>query len=260
MRMTVLGTGTSFGVPQVGCSCPVCRSDDPRDSRTRTSAVVEDGGRRILIDTPPELRLQLVRHGIDDIDAVLYTHDHADHVNGIDDLRALTARRKDRLQAHGPSDSMDRIASRFAYIFDPEIEAPPGTFFPKVGASPLAAGRTATIAGIEVLPIGFEHAGIPVFGYRFGPVAYVTDVKHVGEEAYAQLEGVRVIVLSALFEHTHPSHLSIPEAIAVAERLGVERMWLTHLTHHTSHRSLEERLPPEVRPAHDGLVIEMETL
>lgn len=259
MRLTLLGTGTSFGVPQIGCACAVCRSDDPRDRRTRAAALVEAGNRRLLIDTPPELRLQLLRHGVDQLDAVLFTHDHADHVHGIDDLRIFTARNRRRLPAYGPADTMMRLASRFPYIFDPAIVAGPGTSLPDLAPAALTPGRPADIAGVAVVPVAVEHAGVTVLGYRFGPIAYVTDVKVVPKAARALLQGVRLLVVSALFERPHPAHLSIPEAIALADDLGVERAWLTHLSHETGHAELEARLPARVRPAYDGLVLEVET-
>ncbi len=255
MRLTILGTGTSFGVPQIGCGCPVCTSPDPRDARSRTAAVVESAGRRILIDTPPELRQQLVRAGIGAVDAVLYTHDHADHTHGIDDLRALSG--ADRtLPVYGPADALERMQRKFDYVFDPAAARIPGSSRPSVASLALTPGRTVTIAGIEVLPLAFEHGLSRVFGYRFGPVAYVTDVKRVPPEAVAALAGLEVLILNALFYRAHPTHLSIPEAVETARAIGARRTWLTHLTHETRHADLERDLPPEVRPAWDGLVVD----
>ena len=256
MRLTVLGTGTSFGVPQIGCTCRVCTSDDPRDRRTRTAAVLEHDGRRILIDTPPELRLQLVRAGIGQIDALLYTHDHADHTHGIDDLRALLGRQGRTLPVYGPADALARMRVKFGYVFDPGLTPIPGSARPSVTVEALEPGRAATIAGVEVLPIAFEHGPSVVFGYRFGTLAYVTDVKRVPPEAVASLRGLDGLVLSALFYRSHPTHLSIPEAVAAAEAIGAAHTWLTHLTHETSHAELERDLPASVRPAWDGLVVE----
>lgn len=255
MRLTVLGSGTSFGVPVIGCTCAVCTSADPRDHRTRVAAVVEgDDGRRILIDTPPELRLQLLRAGVAGLEAVLYTHDHADHVHGIDDLRALSVRRG-RLPVYGPADTLQRIAARFPYVFDPHATVPPGTSRPELVPTPLTAGHETSIAGIPVLPLAFDHGPLCVFGYRFGAAAYVTDVKAVSPAATALLRGVRVLVLNALFERPHPTHLSIPEAIAVARSVGAERTYLTHLTHRSSHAALAARLPAGIEPAFDGLSV-----
>jgi len=257
IRLTLLGTGTSFGVPQIGCDCEVCRSDDPRDRRSRTAALVERDESALLVDTPPELRLQLLAAGRSHVDAVLFTHDHADHVHGIDDLRAISGRSRRRLAAYGSAGTMTRLAHRFPYIFDPAIVAPPGTFIPALEAHALEPGRSVEIAGVPVLPMVLDHGGMDVLGFRFGPVAYVTDVKRLPSEARSLLVGVRVLVLSALFERPHPAHLSIPEALDLVSTLEVEQTWLTHLTHETAHRVLEARLPPHVRPAHDGLVLEV---
>jgi len=252
----VLGTGTSFGVPQIGCRCRVCTSADPRDARTRTAAVIEADGRRILIDTPPELRQQLLRAGIGAVDAVLYTHDHADHTHGIDDLRGLSGTGGFTLPVYGPADALERMQRKFDYVFDPARYTIPGSSRPKVAVRTLEAGTPVTIAGIPVLPLAFEHGPAVVFGYRFGALAYVTDVKRVPPEAVRALSGLEGLVLNALWYREHPTHLSIPEAVAAARAIGSRRTWLTHLTHETLHADLERDLPPDVRPAWDGLVVE----
>lgn len=256
MRLTFLGTGTSFGVPQIGCTCRVCTSDDARDRRQRTAVVVEDGGCRILIDTPPELRLGLLRAGVGAVDAVLFTHDHADHTHGIDDLRSLSGGPRGTLPLYGPADTLERMRAKFGYVFDPHVAAIPGSTTPSVEARALEAGHAARIAGIDVLPIAFAHGPSVVYGYRFGPVAYVTDVKAVDTAARRALAGVEILVLNALWYRQHPTHLSIPEAVEVARAIGARCTYLTHLTHETAHADLERDLPPEVRPAYDGLVVE----
>lgn len=256
MKLTFLGTGTSFGVPQIGCGCAVCRSDDPRDRRTRTGAVVEtDGGTRLLIDTPPELRLQLLATGISTVDAVLYTHDHADHVHGLDDLRAISLRRPGGLPFHGPPDTLARLATRFSYIFDESTLAIPGTSRPEGRLRPLAEGVPVTIGDATVTPVGVPHGAMTVYAYRIGPLAYVTDAKSVPEAALKLLSGARVLVVNALFRTQHPTHLSIPEAIDLARLVGAERTYLTHLTHDNRHADLAAELPPGVTPAYDGLVV-----
>lgn len=254
MRLIVLGSGTSFGVPQIGCSCAVCRSADQRDRRTRVAAVVEgEGGTRILIDTPPELRLQLIAAGIAAVDAVLYTHDHADHVHGIDDLRAMSVSRG-RLPIYGPPGMLRRLGEHFPYIFDETLPRDPATPRPALERVPLADDREVNVAGIPVLPLECEHGAVTVYGYRLGDLAYLTDVKAVPARVVERLRGVRLLVLSALFDHPHPSHLSIPEALAVARAVGAQRTLLTHLTHQFAHADLAARLPPGVEPAYDGLV------
>lgn len=257
MRLTFLGTGTSFGVPQIGCDCAVCRSSDPRDHRARTAVVVESEGRRLLVDTPPELRVALLAHGIGRVDAVLFTHDHADHTHGIDDLRALSGGRRGTLPVYGPADALERMRRKFDYVFDAAAYGIPGSAAPSVAATALEPGVTSTIAGIPVLPLAFAHGPSTVFGYRFGPIAYVTDVKVVPEAARAALRGVDVLVLNALFYREHPTHLSIPEAVETARAIGAGQTLLTHLTHETGHAALAADLPTGVRPAYDGLVIEV---
>ncbi|MDZ4674207.1 MAG: MBL fold metallo-hydrolase [Gemmatimonadota bacterium] len=257
MRLTFLGTGTSFGVPQIGCECAVCQSADPRDLRTRTGVVVEQNDTRLLIDTPPELRLQLVAAGIRDVDAVLYTHEHADHTHGIDDLRVFSLQHRRPLSLYGPAETMANLRASFPYIFDDDHQVYAGTSKPLLSLHPIPAGVPASIAGIEVLPIAFEHGHATVFGYRFGPLAYVTDVKAISPQAMAMLKGVRVLVLNALWWRSHPTHLSIDEAVAAARAVGSERTYLTHLTHETGHADLLARLPASVEPAYDGLTVEI---
>src|SRR3954466_9045135 len=259
MRLTFLGTGTSFGVPMLGCGCEVCRSADPRDKRTRVGAMVEtSGGMRILIDTPPELRLQLIAAGVDRIDAVLFTHDHADHTHGIDDLRAITVRRAAPLIVYGSADTIHALTSKFGYIFDQNIKARPGSSKPEGEARVVTPGKPFRIADTEVMPISLPHGPTTVLAYRIGPLGYVTDAKMLPAEAIEALKGVKVLVLNALFRTEHPSHLSIPEAVDVAKAIGAERTLLTHLTHRTAHADLEAELPRGVAPAFDGLTLRID--
>lgn len=258
MRLTFLGTGTSFGVPQVGCGCAVCRSPDPRDHRYRASALVESGASRILIDTPPELRLQLLAVAADRIDAVLYTHEHADHTAGIDDLRIFSARSGAPIPLYGPADTLGRLRSSFSYIFDDQVRPPAGTSKPRLSLHELVAGVEVQVGGTTVLPLPFPHGDLTVFGYRFGEIAYVTDVKRVDPAAIERLRGIRFLALSALWWRPHPTHQSIDEAVAAARAIGAERTYLTHLSHETGHADLLRRLPDGIEPAWDGLVVETE--
>ena len=257
VKLTFLGTGTSFGVPQLGCGCSVCHSRDPRDRRTRVGAVVEtDSGEVILIDTPPELRLQLVQADINRVDAVLFTHDHADHTHGIDDLRAITVRSNTHLPMYGSAQTLVAIEKKFNYIFDDRIKPLPGTSKPQGRGVVLAPNESFRIGGVDVTAVPVPHGPVStVFAYRIGPLAYVTDAKSVPHEAVALLRGARVLVLNALFRHPHPSHLSLPEALEVAAGIGAPRTYLTHLTHDNFHADLEAELPAGVSPAFDGLSI-----
>lgn len=256
MKLTFLGTGTSFGVPVIGCACEVCRSEDPRDKRTRVGAVVEVGHTRLLLDTPPELRLQLIAAGIDDVDAVLFTHDHADHTHGLDDIRAISVRRDGALAMYGPAETLQALHTKFPYIFDAAIRPTPGTFKPEGTGIALEPGVTTRIGDAEVTPIEVPHGRWRVFGYRIGPLAYVTDAKTIPESAYALMAGAEVLVLNALFRTPHPTHLSLSEAVDVARRVGARQTWLTHLTHDNRHAALAAELPADIQPAYDGLVVE----
>jgi phosphoribosyl 1,2-cyclic phosphate phosphodiesterase len=257
MRLTFLGTGTSFGVPQIGCDCAVCRSTDPRDKRTRSGAVLESAGSTILIDTPPELRLQLITAGFSRIDAVVYTHEHADHINGIDDLRIFSVRRREPLPLYGPAETLERLRASFNYIFDDAVHPFEGTSKPILGLHVAEPGRMIDVAGVKVLPLAFEHGHLRVFGYRFGNLAYITDVKAIGGPEREQLRDLDVLVLNALWWRPHPTHMSIAEAVDTARALGARRTYLTHLTHETGHADLEARLPAGILPAYDGLTVEV---
>ena len=256
MRLTFLGTGTSFGVPQVGCACEVCRSPDPRDRRYRAAALVQSGDVTLLIDTPPELRLQLLAAAPPRIDAVLYTHEHADHTAGIDDLRIFSARTGAAIPLHGPAETLARLRASFSYIFDDAVRPPPGTSKPRLTMHELSPGVQAQVAGVDVLPLPFPHGDLTVFGYRLGAMAYVTDVKRVDADAIERLKGVKVLALSALWWRPHPTHQSIDEALMAARAIGAERTYLTHLSHETGHGDLLRRLPKGIEPAWDGLVVE----
>jgi len=237
----------------------VCRSTDPRDKRTRVGALVEtDGGTRILIDTPPELRLQLIAAGVSGVDAILFTHDHADHVNGIDDIRALSDRSHAPIEMYGPTDTMQRLAKRFAYIFDDEIKPLPGTSKPEGRAHPVRPGESFRIGDVDVMPIAVPHGPISVYGYRIGKLGYITDAKELPDEAVRAFRGVSVLVLNALFRTEHPTHLSVSEAVAAAQKIGARQTWLIHLTHRTGHAELEAELPPGIAPAFDGLTVQID--
>lgn len=258
MKLRILGTGTSFGVPQIACDCAVCHSTDPRDKRTRCGAIIEtDDGTRLLIDTPPELRQQLIAAGVDSIDAVLYTHEHADHIHGIDDLRAFTMRSKVALPLYGSADTLTTIGARFPYIVDSRLQPLAGTTKPEGTPIVVIPGVPFRVRDTHVMPIAVPHGRTEVLAFRVGPIAYVTDAKSIPDAALAALEGVRVLVLNALMHRVHPTHLSISEAVAVAQRIGAEQTFLTHLTHESFHADLAAELPVGISPAYDGLVVEV---
>ncbi|MEX2314968.1 MAG: MBL fold metallo-hydrolase [Thermomicrobiales bacterium] len=254
MRITFLGTGTSNGIPVIGCACDVCHSTDTRDQRTRCSAVVEHGGRTLLIDTSPELRLQAVANGVTNIDAVLYTHAHADHVAGFDDLRSFNFVKQAPLDVHADALTSGLIRERFAYAFE--------NSFPFFGGKPDLNLRVFDgpfeAAGIEVVPFQVGHGRWIVSGFRFGPLVYLTDAKVVPPAALDAMRGAEVVVINALRDRPHPVHLSIPEALEIIAEVRPRRAYLTHLSHDVSHAVLSARLPDDVRVAHDGLVVDVE--
>lgn len=252
MRIVILGSGTSFGLPQIGCNCRVCKSSDPRDARTRSAAVVEEAESRVLIDTPPELRLQLLSAGIETVDAVFYTHDHADHVHGIDDLRPISMRHG-TLPVYGRPEVLSGLRQRFPYIFDESIVPPRGTSKPQLAPFPIASGQAIPVGDLSVIPLDLSHGNACILGYRIGELAYLTDVKTVPPDTVELLSGLKVLVVSALLDRSHPTHFSIDEAVEFAQSVGAERTYLTHLTHRHTHAEFLERLPPGIEPAYDGL-------
>jgi phosphoribosyl 1,2-cyclic phosphate phosphodiesterase len=257
VKLTFLGTGTSFGIPVVGCDCRACTSTDPRDKRTRHGAVVDTRGGRLLVDTPPELRLQLVANRIASIDAVWFTHAHADHVHGIDDLRVFTVRKD--LTAYVPAEYRAHLEQHFRYIFDDAIQPPEGSHKPELTLVDLDEGRPVEIVGETFIPIVVPHGDCSVYGFRVGKLGYVTDAKLLPARTVDALRGVDVLVLNALwFGKTHPTHLNIEEAIEAARAVRAKTTYLTHLTHRVTHAELLERLPDGVLPAFDGLTVEID--
>lgn len=260
MRLRFLGTGTSFGIPVIGCACPVCTSDDPRDRRSRHAALLstDDDARHVLIDTPPELRLQLVGAGLRELDAVFFTHGHADHIHGIDDVRIFSARQRRPLPAFADPATAHRLRTGFPYIFDLDYEPPEGTTRPEIELRTFEPGRPCDVGAFRLTPFEVPHGDLAVFGFRVGALGYVTDAKTLPAAARDILEGVRVLVLNALWHgDPHPTHFNIEEAVAMAARIGAERTYLTHLTHRVHHASLAASLPPGIEPAYDGLVVDV---
>lgn len=258
MRVRFLGTGTSFGIPVVGCGCAVCRSDDPRNHRTRHGLLLENAGRRLLVDTPPELRLQLVEAGVKRVEAVFLTHPHADHTHGLDDLRIFTQSPDRRLPVHVAEEYLEELRGRFTYIWGAGASAEPGTTIPDLELVPFREGDRVEAAGFSLRPLGFPHGSYRSYGFRVDDLAVVVDAKEIPETAYRVLDGVSVLIVNALwYGDPHPTHFNVEEALDAASRLGVERTYLTHMTHNLEHVALEARLPDGVRPAHDGLEIEV---
>ncbi|HET9015601.1 MAG TPA: MBL fold metallo-hydrolase [Thermomicrobiaceae bacterium] len=249
--LTFLGTGTSNGVPIIGCGCPVCSSDDPRDRRARTSSVVRFGGHTVLIDTGPELRLQAISVGLDRIDAVLFTHAHADHVGGLDDLRRFNEIAQAELPVYADPPTAAALRERYGYAFARQ--------FPFFGGKPDLTLREFDgpfrLFGEEIVPIPVRHGRWVVEGFRVGPLAYVTDAKEIPPASLELMRGADVLVLNALRDRPHPTHLSIGEAVAVIAGLRPREAYLVHMTHEVSHAATSAELPPHVHLAYDGLTV-----
>ncbi len=258
MRLTFLGTGTSFGVPVIGCDCSACTSTDPRDRRTRHGAIVETGSGRLLVDTPPELRLQLLAAGVDRVDAVWFTHVHADHIHGIDDLRVFTVRGDD-VPAYLGREYHATLSHHFQYIFDQGQVPLHDGYKPKIRLLELQPGEPVQIVGRRFVPVEVPHGRVRVYGFRVGRLGYVTDGKMLPAATMEVLRGVDVLVLNALwFGRPHPSHFNVEEAVEAAQAVGATQTYLTHLTHRVTHAELLRQLPGDVAPAYDGLTIEID--
>ena len=251
-RLLFLGTGTSVGVPMVGCGCDTCRDGGPKDVRTRTSALVGLPEGHLLIDTTPDLRSQLLRENIGRVDAVLYTHDHVDHVYGLDDVRPLCFHSGRPMQVLCEEAVERRIRLAFDYAFSDK--PPAGGGVPKLGFARIGT-EPFDLLGARVVPLRLEHGPFKVLGFRFGNVAYCTDTSGIPDATWPLLEGLDVLVLDCLRHTTHPTHFSLAEAVAVAERVRPARTLLVHLSHELPHEATSRMLPPGVELAYDGLEV-----
>ena len=248
----MLGSGTSTGVPVVGCACAVCTSHDPRNRRLRPGLKLELAGGTVVVDTSPDFREQSLRFGIGRVDAVLYTHPHADHVFGLDDLRPFNFRQQSTIPCYGSASTLERLRQIFAYVFE---EGEEGGGKPRLELVEVDA--PFELLGETVVPVPVEHGSMPVLGYRIGPFAVVTDVQRIPEASFALLAGVEVLVLSALRYRSHPTHFNIDQAVAAAARIGARRTIFTHIAHDVDHGALAGELPAGVEIGYDGLVVEI---
>jgi phosphoribosyl 1,2-cyclic phosphate phosphodiesterase len=254
VRVIFLGTGTSHGVPMIGCDCGVCRSDDPRDRRTRPSIVVEcDDGLRLLVDTTPDLRTQALREDLRRVDAIVYTHAHADHVMGLDEIRRFNVLAKAPMPVYADAPTLDNLRRTFAYAF--EADAPKGGGVPDLRlwtiGGPWCLGRQ------EVVPVPIRHGPWQILGFRFGRFAYLTDCNGIPAASLALLHGLDCLVLDALRRRPHPTHFSLDQAVAMARQIGAERTLFTHIAHDLGHAETCAALPPGMALAHDGLVVDV---
>jgi len=296
-KLTFLGTGTSQGVPIIGCQCPVCRSADPRDKRLRSAALIEYGGLTILVDAGPDFRTQMLRADVRHLDAILLTHNHMDHTGGLDDVRALNYIDRKAVHIYCEEKVLNTLKVMYGYVFaehkypgSPEwrihliedrpfavmpveggdliwmhekgycMQMPDGSVIPcgndivKDAESPTAEALAA--GGVKIIPVRGYHGQMPILGFRFGDIAYITDMSRIPEEEFAKLKGLKHLTLNTVSYHPHHSHFSLEEAVAMARKIGAEHTWLTHLSHtFPSHDQFDRELPDGISPAYDGLVI-----
>jgi phosphoribosyl 1,2-cyclic phosphate phosphodiesterase len=252
---TFLGTGTSVGVPMLGCDCAVCLSDDPRNHRYRCAALIRTPRGNLLIDTPPELRLQLLRARARLVHAVLFTHYHADHLFGLDDLRPVPRLLGGPVPLYCTGEVEGKIRQSFSYAFGPEAQQLPAGFIPKLVFRRITADPFVVL-GERITPIPLLHAHFDVFGFRIDDVAYCTDVNKIPRDSWPRLEGLRVLVLDALRPRPHPAHFGLDEALDVIAQFRPRQAYLTHMAHEIDHETVSRQLPPNVQLAYDGLQFE----
>jgi phosphoribosyl 1,2-cyclic phosphate phosphodiesterase len=261
--VTVLGSGTSHGVPAIGCDCAVCRSTDLRDRRTRPSILIEPRSaagplpgdvRSILVDTSTDLRMQALANDVRRVDAILFTHLHADHVLGLDETRRYNQMQKSAIPCYGHAETVAGLRRMFDYIFGQPRQKGGGV--PQLRLFPVAGAFC--MSGIEIVPVPLLHGELTVLGYRIGTFAYMTDCNRIPDESWPLLDGVNVVILDALRERPHPTHFSLSEAVAVVRQIGADRAYFTHICHDLPHAATCARLPAGMQLAYDGLVLEVE--
>ncbi len=252
IHITVLGSGTSSGVPTIGCRCEVCLSTDPRDKRLRPSILVQYEGRNILIDTTPDFRQQVLRTGIERLDAILYTHAHADHILGLDDVRPFNYRQREPIPLYATEETLAVIQRVFCYAFEEAAQSS----VPKLDLRKMN-GEPFGVFGLGITPVRVEHGKGTVHGFRFGAAAYLTDHSGIPEESKAHLRGLDVLFLDALRHRPHPTHTTLARAVELVEELQPKRAFFTHMCHDLHHEQTEAVLPPHIRLAYDGLEIEV---
>ena len=254
IKLTFLGTGTSQGVPVIACSCNVCLSDDNRDNRLRSSVLIETRGVSFAIDSGPDFRQQMLRENIQHLDAIVFTHEHKDHIAGLDDVRAFNFKSKASMDIYCTEQVFQNLCREFHYVFDPKFLYPG---IPKIEPH-IITNESFIVNGVEVLPIEVFHYKLPVFGYRIGDVTYVTDANKIAPEEFEKMRGSKILVLNALRKTEHISHFSLEEALAIIKEIQPEKAYLTHISHLMGrHDAVSKELPDNVEIAYDGLQVEL---
>jgi phosphoribosyl 1,2-cyclic phosphate phosphodiesterase len=253
LKVTLMGTGTSTGVPVIGCTCPTCISTDLKDKRLRCSCYIEVGGIHLVIDVGPDFRGQAIKYGIKEVDAALITHHHFDHVAGLDDLRPFMFYNRASIPCYALKSTKDVMEEMFAYIFrDGNYPGVPKLELAEVHGPFVVQSRSGT-ASVAVIPIPIVHGSLEIIGYRIGNFAYLTDVSEVPFSSRPLLKGLDVLILDGLRDKPHPMHLTIDQSISVAEEIGAKQTWFTHIAHDLMHAEIEARMPAGMAPAYDGL-------
>jgi phosphoribosyl 1,2-cyclic phosphate phosphodiesterase len=253
LRITFLGTGTSQGIPVITCGCEVCRSDDPRDNRLRVSILMETGDKTIVIDSGPDFRYQMLRAKVKDLDAIVYTHEHKDHVAGLDDIRPFNYMLRKNIDIYATTQVQQALKREFSYIFAEIVY--PGT--PKINVHTIG-NENFKIGKTEFVPLDIMHYKLPILGYRIGDFTYLTDVKTVPQSTINKIRGTKILVVNALQREEHISHFTLAEALAFAAEIGAETTYFTHISHNLGkHADVEKELPSNIRLAYDGLSIEI---